>query len=109
MNEADRRILSLLRPGDLVVTADVPLAAEAVARGAEAINPRGELYCDRNIGERLAVRDLHDELRAQSLAARGPAPYNAKDRQAFANQLDRWLTRRLAALARSPKQPEVDS
>ena len=91
-NVADRRIVELLAPGDLVITADIPLAAEVVAGGGQALDPRGELYTDANVGERLAVRDLLDELRGGGLITGGPANFGAKDRQAFANQLDRWLT-----------------
>lgn len=91
-NIADRRILELVESGDLVVTADVPLAAEVVAKGAQALNPRGELYTNANVGERLAVRNLHDQLREGGQITGGPASFSAKDRQAFANQLDRWLT-----------------
>ena len=93
MDVADRRIVALLEPGDLVVTADIPLAADVVARGGQALNPRGELYTDSNIGERLAVRNMLDNLRAGGQITGGPANFNAKDKQAFANQLDRWLTK----------------
>lgn len=92
MNVADRRILELVEPGDLVITADIPLAAEVVAQGAQALNPRGELYTDENVGERLAVRNLLDDLRGGGQITGGPANFGSKDRQAFANQLDRWLT-----------------
>jgi uncharacterized protein YaiI (UPF0178 family) len=92
MNVADRRIVELVQPGDLVITADIPLAAEAVARGAEALDPRGELYTESNVSERLAVRNLLDELRGGGQITGGPSNFSAKDRQAFANQLDRWLT-----------------
>ena len=92
MNAADRRIVELVKPGDLVITADIPLAADVVAGGAQALNPRGELYTDANIGERVAVRNLLDDLRGGGLVTGGPANFNAKDRQAFANQLDRCLT-----------------
>ena len=92
MNAADRRIVELVEPGDLVITADIPLAADVVARGAQALNPRGELYTDANIGERVAVRNLLDDLRGGGLVTGGPANFSAKDRQAFANQLDRCLT-----------------
>ena len=93
MDVADRRIVALLEPGDLVVTADIPLAADVVARGGQALNPRGELYTDSNIGERLAVRNMLDDLRAGGQVTGGPPNFNAKDKQAFANQLDRWLTK----------------
>ncbi len=93
MDVADRRIVALPEPGDLVVTADIPLAADVVARGGQALNPRGELYTDSNIGERLAVRNMLDDLRAGGQITGGPPNFNAKDKQAFANQLDRWLTK----------------
>jgi len=92
MNVADQRIVELVNAGDLVITADIPLAAEVVANGGQALNPRGELYTDANVGKRLADRNLLDELRGGGEITGGPANFNAKDRQAFANQLDRWLT-----------------
>jgi uncharacterized protein YaiI (UPF0178 family) len=91
-NIADRRIVELLEPGDLVITADIPLAADVVAKGGKALNPRGELYTADNVGERLAVRNMLDEMRGGGMISGGPANFNTKDRQAFANQLDRWLT-----------------
>lgn len=92
-NVADRRIVELSEPGDLVVTADIPLAADVVAKGAEAIDPRGTLYTHVNIGERLAMRNVLDQLRGGGHIGGGPANFGAKDRQAFANQLDRWLAK----------------
>ena len=92
-NVADRRIVELAAPGDLVVTADIPLAADVVAKGAAALDPRGELYTDANIGERLAVRNMLDQLRGGGHIGGGPGNFGPKDRQAFANQLDRWLTK----------------
>jgi len=89
---ADERIVELLEPGDLVITADIPLASNVVAKGGVALNPRGELYTEANIGECLAVRDLMTELRGAGEVTGGPAGFNAKDKQAFANQLDRWLS-----------------
>jgi uncharacterized protein YaiI (UPF0178 family) len=94
MNIADRRIVELTEPGDLVVTADVPLAADVVAKGGSALDPRGELYTDANIGERVAVRNLLDGFRSEGQVMGGPANYWARDKQAFAKQLDRWLTSR---------------
>ena len=93
MNIADRRIVELVNPGDLVITADIPLAADVVAKGGTALNPRGELYTDANVGSRLAARNLMDELRGGGLVTGGPSNFSAKDRQTFANQLDRWLVR----------------
>jgi uncharacterized protein YaiI (UPF0178 family) len=92
LNVADQKIVELVEPGDLVITADIPLAADVVEKGGEALNPRGELYTEANVGERLAARNLLDELRGGGQITGGPANYSAKDRQAFANQLDRWLT-----------------
>ena len=93
-NVADRRIVELAVPGDLVVTADIPLAADVVAKGAEAIDPRGGLYTHANIGERLAMRNVLDQLRGGGHIGGGPANFGPKDRQTFANQLDRWLVKR---------------
>jgi uncharacterized protein YaiI (UPF0178 family) len=92
-NVADHHIAESVEPGDLVITADVPLAADVVAAGAQALGPRGELYTEANVGARLAARNLMDELRGGGLVTGGPAGYTTKDRQTFANQLDRWLTK----------------
>jgi uncharacterized protein len=91
---ADRHIADAVQPGDVVVTADVPLAAAVVDKGAVAINPRGELYTADNVRERLSVRDFLDELRGSGVNTGGPAALGPRDRQAFANQLDRLLTDR---------------
>ena len=92
---ADQYIIDHAGPGDLVITADIPLAAGLVDRKITAINPRGEIYSKANMGERLAVRNLMDELRGAGLAGRsGPAPYSDRDKQAFANALDRLLAQR---------------
>lgn len=90
---ADDKIVELLSPGDLVVTADIPLAAAAIARQGHALNPRGELYTRDNIQERLAVRNMLDELRGCGVDTGGPPALGAADRQAFANQLDKFLAR----------------
>ena len=93
-NGADQRIAELVQPGDLVVTADIPLAASVVRLGGLALDPRGELYTEDNVHERLAVRTLMDTLRGSGTNTGGPATFNHSDRQAFANQLDRLLTAR---------------
>ena len=90
---ADNRIVQLLEIGDLVVTADIPLAAEVIAKGGYAIDPRGRLYTEDNIRERLNMRDFMDELRGTGVVTGGHAAFSHVDRQAFANQLDRFLTR----------------
>jgi uncharacterized protein YaiI (UPF0178 family) len=92
-NIADRRIVELAAAGDLVVTADIPLAADVVTKGAEAIDPRGGLYTQTNIGERLVVRNMLDQLRGSGHIGGGPSNFGPKDRQAFANQLDRWMAK----------------
>ena len=90
---ADDRIVKLLQPGDLVITADIPLAAAAIMKAGHALNPRGEFYTEDNIQERLAVRNMLDELRGCGVDTGGPPAFNACDKQAFANQLDRFLAR----------------
>lgn len=91
---ADRRIAERVEAGDLVVTADIPLAADVVEKGALALNPRGELYTRENIGECLALRNHADELRSSGVETGGPPAFGKQDRQAFANQLDRLLAKR---------------
>jgi len=91
---ADRLIAAEVAAGDLVVTADIPLAARVVERGGLALDPRGTLYDGENVHERLALRDLLDQLRGEGLVTGGPAAFGAADRRAFANQLDRLLARR---------------
>ena len=90
---ADDKIVELLQPGDLVVTADIPLAAAAIKKAGHALNPRGEFYTEDNIQERLAVRNMLDELRGCGIDTGGPPAFSSCDRQAFANQLDRFLAR----------------
>lgn len=91
---ADDTIVARLQTGDLVVTADIPLAAAAIRKGGHALNPRGEFYTSDNIQERLAVRNMLDELRGSGVEVGGPAAFSLADRQAFANQLDRFLEKR---------------
>lgn len=90
---ADNYIVQQLTPGDLVITADIPLAAEVIGKDAHALNPRGEFYSKDNIKERLAMRDLMTELRDTGVEMNGPASLGQRDRQAFANQLDRFLAK----------------
>lgn len=92
---ADDRIAGFAQPGDLVITADIPLADRVVAKGAFALNPRGKLYTQENIKDCLAVRGLMNELRDSGMITGGPETFNKKDRQAFANQLDSFLIRQL--------------
>jgi uncharacterized protein YaiI (UPF0178 family) len=89
---ADDRIVEALAPGDLVVTNDLPLAAQAIARGARVLDMRGSWVDGNTIGDRLATRDLLSELRDLGQASGGPAPLSQADRQAFANRLDQFLT-----------------
>jgi uncharacterized protein YaiI (UPF0178 family) len=89
---ADQEIVGQVKAGDLVVTADIPLASTVVGRGAHALDPRGVVYTVDNIQERLAVRNLMDQLRSSGVETGGPAPWSARDSRAFANQLDRLLS-----------------
>jgi uncharacterized protein YaiI (UPF0178 family) len=94
LDSADNEIVQRLAAGDLVVTQDIPLASLALEKGAVALNPRGDLYTRDNIAERLSVRNFMDELRGAGIQTGGPPAFHARDRQAFAAQLDRWLARR---------------
>jgi len=90
---ADHYIAERVQPGDLVVTADIPLAAAVVENGGEALNPRGERYTTENIRERLAMRNFMEELRGAGVQTGGPATLDQADRKAFADSLDRLLSR----------------
>ncbi len=90
---ADNHIVLQVQAGDLVITADIPLAAEVIAKGCLALNPRGALYTEDNIRQRLNMRDFMDTLRGSGVDTGGPASFNHADRQAFANQLDRMLAK----------------
>lgn len=91
---ADNYIVQQLVTGDLVITADIPLAAEAIAKGAAVINPRGERYTKDAIGGRLNMRDFMETMRSSGVVHDGPPPYNDRDKQAFANALDRFLAQK---------------
>jgi len=88
---ADNEIVQRVEAGDLVITADIPLAAEVMEKGAVALNPRGERYSDATIRERLTMRDFMDTLRGSGVQTGGPPALNQRDRQQFANELDKWL------------------
>jgi uncharacterized protein YaiI (UPF0178 family) len=88
---ADNRIVEELSAGDLVITGDIPLAAQVVEKGGHALNPRGELYTTANIRERLAMRNLMEELRGNGVDISGPSAFNQSDRQAFAAALDKFI------------------
>ena len=90
---ADHLIVERMAAGDLVVTQDIPLAAEVIAKGGCALSPRGDLFSEANIRERLSVRNFMEELRSSGVMTGGPSALNQGDRQAFANQLDRYLHR----------------
>lgn len=90
---ADHRIAAEVEAGDVVVTADIPLAADVVERGALALSPRGELYTEENIRERLNMRDFMDQLRSSGIDTGGPAALGPRERKTFADQLDRLLAR----------------
>jgi uncharacterized protein YaiI (UPF0178 family) len=90
---ADNEIVKRLEAGDLVITGDIPLAAEVIQKGGHALNPRGERYTTENIKARLTMRDFMDTLRSSGVNTGGPAAMSQSDRQTFANQLDKLLTR----------------
>lgn len=88
---ADREIVDQLSSGDLVITQDIPLAAEAIEKGAAALSPRGQPFTPDNIRQRLAMRNFMEELRNAGQVTGGPSSFSQTDRKAFADQLDRWL------------------
>ncbi|MBU9832230.1 YaiI/YqxD family protein [Rahnella sp. FC061912-K] len=88
---ADNEIVKRTEQGDLVITADIPLAAEVIEKGGVALNPRGERYTTETIKERLNMRDFMDTMRASGVQTGGPPALNQRDRQQFANELDKWL------------------
>ena len=92
---ADNHIVLALEAGDLVITADIPLAAQVVEKGAFALNPRGELYTEANIKERLSMRNLMEELRSNGVEISGQSAFSQGDRQAFASALDRLVAKYL--------------
>lgn len=89
---ADNEIVRQMEPGDLVITADIPLAAEVIERGGLALGPRGEMHTTETVRARLNMRDFMETLRASGVNTGGPPALGQRDRQAFANHLDRWLT-----------------
>ncbi len=95
LDVADDYIVLHAAAEDLVITADIPLAARIVAKGGVALDPRGELYTEENVGERLSLRDLMQQLRADGLVQGGPNQFGMTDRNRFASALDRLLTRML--------------
>ena len=102
---ADDRIVNLAQPGDLVITADIPLADRVVNKHAFAMNPRGMLYTEHNIKDRLAMRDLLCGLRDTGMITGGPAQFDKKDRRNFANQLDSFLVRQLKIENETQRKP----
>lgn len=100
LDVADEWIVEKLAEGDLVVSADVPLAAAAVERGATVLQHRGDLLDASNVKQRLQMRDFMEELRSTGVTTGGPPPYDVRAREGFANALDRWLTRRMARAGR---------
>ncbi len=89
---ADNYISKHISQGDLLISADIPLASEVIAKGAHVINPRGDEYTKDNIQQRLTMRNFMEEMRSTGQASGGPPPLNKTDRQNFANALDRWLS-----------------
>jgi len=102
LDEADNEIVERMQSGDLVVTQDIPLAARVIDKGGVAINPRGERYTPDNMAERLSMRNFSEELRGAGIHTGGLSAFHARDRQAFANQLDRWLAQLAPSFRRTP-------
>jgi uncharacterized protein len=92
-DEADKHIEEMVSEGELVITADIPLADKVITKRAHAIDHRGQLYSDENIKQYLAMRNLMEEIRSSGETTRGPAPFGAKDAQAFSNQLQKFLSK----------------
>ncbi len=92
---ADKEIIKMLNTGDLVITSDIPLAADAIEKGAYVLSPRGELYSTDNIRARLSMRDFMESLRSSGVDTGGPPALSQSDRQAFANHLDRFLSKHI--------------
>ena len=95
LDVADNEIVKRIQPGDLVITADIPLAANAIDKEAFALDPRGDFYTKDTIGERLSIRNFMDDLRSGGVETGGPPPLGKNDRQAFANSLDRFLAKHI--------------
>ncbi|QGX90821.1 YaiI/YqxD family protein [Tatumella sp. TA1] len=91
---ADNEIVKRVGLGELVITSDIPLAAEVLEKGGEALNPRGERYSRETIKQRLVMRDFMETLRSSGIPSGGPAALSQKDRQLFANELDKWFQAR---------------
>ena len=91
LDVADNRIILEMKAGDLVITADIPLAAEVIENEGFALNPRGEFYTKDNVRHRLSIRNFMDDLRSSGVDTGGPAAFGQKDRQTFANELDKFL------------------
>ena len=91
---ADNEIVKRCAKGDLVITSDIPLADEAVSKGCLALSPRGELFTEENIKSRLNIRDFMETMRSSGIHSGGPSSLGSSDKQAFGNQLDRWLQKR---------------
>tara|TARA_B110000483_G_C18163595_1_gene530315 strand:+ start:1365 stop:1814 length:450 start_codon:yes stop_codon:yes gene_type:complete len=94
-DEADNMIVELMEAGDLVITSDIPLADRAIKKDGDVLDPRGVVMDKENIGSKLGTRNLMEELRNNGLNTGGPSAYSKKDRQDFANAIDKYLTRRL--------------
>jgi uncharacterized protein YaiI (UPF0178 family) len=90
---ADNSIVQSARPGDLLITQDIPLAAEIMELGVDAMNPRGEPYSRETIRQRLNMRDFMETMRSSGIQSGGPSAFDQRDKQSFANSLDRWLAK----------------
>ena len=94
-NEADNHIVEITEPGDLIITSDIPLAERIIRKHGLVLTPRGKILNEENIGERIALRNLMEELRSGGIDSGGPSSFSQKDKQEFSRQLDKLLTRQL--------------
>ncbi len=93
-DQADKYIMQMTQSRDIIITADIPMAAEVIAKGAVVLTPRGRVYTEENIGEQLSIRNFMDELRGNGVQTGGPPPLNMRDREEFSNQLQKLINSR---------------
>lgn len=106
---ADQEIVRLTQPGDLIITADIPLAAAVIAKGGKVLNPRGESYTAANIGQHLSMRNFMEELRSSGVETGGPAAFSHSDGRAFARELDRYAAQYKPAVPASLPAADTDA
>ncbi len=94
-DEADNHIVDIMNSNDLIISSDIPLADRVIKKGGVILDPRGNFLTESNVGQRLAIRNLMDDLRSEGMETGGPSSYGSKEKQLFNNQLDKFLTKAL--------------